>query len=220
MGFIAEVRLAHDELVLVPTMKRQPDVALRHEYETVCDGNRVQFVSAFGDPDGRLEETMRDDPTVSDPTRVVAFGQREIYRFTVETGLEVVPGRCVEYGLFVFAVTSDRSGWTVRVHLPDRDALTAIRRWYRDRDVSFRVMQLCESAAPDDGTYFLTDNQREILLLAYEGGYFDVPRGTTQDDLAEHLDVTDSAVSQQLRRAISRLIAATLEKDRTVDTVA
>ncbi len=80
------------------------------------------------------------------------------------------------------------------------------------------MTKLCESGATDEGTYFLTDNQREILLLAYEAGYFDVPRDITQDDLAERLDVTDSAVSQQLRRAISMLIAATLENDRTAGT--
>ena len=222
MGFIAEVRLVHDDLPLVPTMKDHPAVSLRHEYETLCDGRRVLFVSAFGGEDDeaeRLEETMRDDPTVSNPTRLAAFGQRTIYRVTVETDLELVPGRCAEHGLFVFTITSDRRGWTARVHLPDRDALSAIRRWYRDRGISFRVTQLCDSAVSDDGTYFLTEDQCEILLLAYEAGYFDVPRGITQDGLAERLGVTDSAVSQQLRRAISTLIAATLENDRTADNI-
>ena len=230
MGFIAEVRLVHDELPLVPTMKDHPGASLRYEYETTSDGRRVLFVSAFGDGgesagevggeaevEDRLAETMRDDPTVSNPTRIAAFGQRTIYRATVETDLEIVPGRCAEHGLFVFAITSEGRGWTARVHLPDRDALAAVRRLYRDRGVSFRVMQLCDSAVSDDGTYLLTEDQCELLLLAYEAGYFDVPREITQDDLAERLDVTDSAVSQQLRRAISTLIAATLANDRTAD---
>ncbi|RKD89152.1 helix-turn-helix domain-containing protein [Halopiger aswanensis] len=218
MGFIAEVRLVHDELPLVPTIQNHPDASLRHEYEAAGDGRRIQFVSAFGDAGARLVEAMRDDPTVSNPTRIAAFGQRTIYRLTVETDLEIIPYRCAEDDLFIFAVTSDGRGWTARIHLPDRDALAAIRRWYRDRGVSFRVTQLYDSAVSDDGTYFLTEEQREILLLAYESGYFDVPRGITQDDLAEQLDVTDSAVSQKLRRAIATLIAATVETDRTADT--
>ncbi|SFC19233.1 Predicted DNA binding protein, contains HTH domain [Halobiforma haloterrestris] len=217
MGFIADVRLGHDELPLVPTMKRQPDVTLRREYESATDGSRVLFVSAFGDGYASLEETLADDPTVSEPTCVATFGHRAIYRLAVETGLAILPDWCAEHGLYVFTVTSDRTGWVARIHLPDRDALAAIRRRYRERGVSFRVDRLHDSSAADDGTYFLTDHQRDLLLMAYEAGYFDIPRRVTQDELAERLEVSDSAVSQQLRRAISTLIAATLENGRPVD---
>ncbi|OVE84051.1 helix-turn-helix domain-containing protein [Natronolimnobius baerhuensis] len=218
MGFIADVRLTHDELPLVPTMKRQPDLTLRREYETTSNGTQMQFVSVFGDETDALEEVLADDATISAATKVATFGQRSIYRLTIDTHLEIVPGQCSECGIFVFTATSTNAAWSVRLYLPDRESLAAIRHWYRDHGVSFRVTKLCESGATDEGTYFLTDNQREILLLAYEAGYFDVPRDITQDDLAERLDVTDSAVSQQLRRAISMLIAATLENDRTAGT--
>lgn len=222
MGFIAAVHLVHDDLPLVPTVERCASVTLRLEYGTTIDGRRLQFVSVFGDGDRRGEETretledaMAADPTVSDPTRVATFENRDIYRVVVETGLEIVPDRCVEYGLFVFTVTSDAGGWVARIHLPDRDALSAFRERSRERGISFRVTQLYDSSVSDEQAYFLTAQQYEILTMAYYADYFEVPRKTTQDDLAERLGVSDSAVSQRLRRAISELIAATLENDRT-----
>lgn len=215
MGFIAEVHLVHDDFVLAPTIARYPDVTVRYEYDATTTDRTLQFVSVFSDEYAPIEGAMEADHTVSNPTRVATFENRAIYRVAVESDVEIVPDQCAEDGLFVFTITSAERGWVARVHLPDRDALTAFRAWSRDRGVSFRVKQLYDLSVSDNGTYFLTEQQHEILLMAYYAGYYDIPRGITQDGLAERLDISDSAVSQRLRRAVSELIAATLENDRT-----
>ncbi|WP_090617071.1 helix-turn-helix domain-containing protein [Natrinema salaciae] len=214
MGFIAAIHLVHDDLPLVPTIDRCSGVTFRYEYGTTVDGRRLQFVSAFGGETTAVEDALADDPTVSRAVRVAAFENRDIYRILLDTDLELVPDHCAEYGLFVFTVTSENGGWNIRVHLPDRDTLSAFRAHYHDRGISFRVTQLYDSSASDERTYFLTERQHEILTMAYYGDYFEVPREITQDDLADRLGISDSAVSQRLRRAISELIAATLENDR------
>lgn len=48
--------------------------------------------------------------------------------------------------------------------------------------------------------------QRETLLTAYRQGYFQIPRRINQADLAEDLEISDSALSQRIRRAVSKLI--------------
>ncbi|AFO58941.1 MULTISPECIES: helix-turn-helix domain-containing protein [unclassified Natrinema] len=217
MGFIAAVHLVHDELPLVPTIARCADATLRYEYGATTKKHCFRFVSAFGDERAALESAMAADPTVSNPTRVATFENRAVYRVAVDSDLEIVPDRCIEDGLFVFTVTSDDGGWLARVHLPDRGALAAFRTHCRDRGISFRVTQLYDSSATDDRTYSLTERQHEILTMAYYAGYFEVPRRATQDDLAARLGISDSAVSQRIRRAVSELIATTLENDRTPD---
>lgn len=214
MGFIAEVHLVHDELALAPTIANHPGTTFRYEYETSTDGRRFQFVSVFSDDEAALEESMAADPTVSDPTRIATFENRTIFRIALETELAVLPDWGSGHGLFVFTVTSGERGWVARVYLPNRDALIAFRARCRDRGISFRVTQLYDTSVSDSGTFHLTDQQHEILMMAYYGGYFDIPRGITQDDLAERLGISDSAVSQRLRRAIAELIAATIENDR------
>ena len=47
--------------------------------------------------------------------------------------------------------------------------------------------------------------QRETLLLAVEGGYFETPREATLDELAAELDEPRSTVSYRLRRATAEL---------------
>jgi len=217
MGFIAAIRLVHDELPLVPTIEHRSGVTLRYEYGAMTGEQRLQFVSAFGDEHEALEEVMAADPTIANATCVATFENRSIYRVVVETDLEIVPDRCAEAGLFAFRITSAEGGWCARVHLPDRDVLSAFRSQCLDRGISFHVNHLYDSSVSDEQNYFLTEQQHEILTMAYYAGYFEVPRGATQDDLASRLDISDSAVSQRIRRAVSELIAATLENDRAPD---
>ncbi|WP_254808241.1 helix-turn-helix domain-containing protein [Natronosalvus amylolyticus] len=217
MGFTTTVHLVHDELPLVPTIEVHPDLILRYEYGETLEDRRLLFVSAFCEERSDLERSLEADPTISNPTPIATFDNRTIYRLETETDLEIIPGRCGTDGLFVFTVTSGDGGWIVRGYLPDRDALSAFRARCRERGISFRVTQLCDSSSADEQTYYLTEQQRELLMMAYYAGYFEVPRTITQDDLAERLEISDSAVSQRIRRAVSELIAGTLENNREVD---
>lgn len=54
----------------------------------------------------------------------------------------------------------------------------------------------------------LTERQRELLDLAVEEGYYEVPRGTTHRELAERLDRSTGTVSERLQRIEARLIEA------------
>lgn len=56
----------------------------------------------------------------------------------------------------------------------------------------------------------LTERQREVLRVAFEGGYYDVPRGTTTKELALELDVDGSTVSEHLQRAERNLVSTVL----------
>ena len=214
MGFVTEVRLAHPDLLLAPTLEAYPDATIRYEYETVTDDAELCFVTVFDADYPRLEETLATDHTVSDPTRIATFADRAVYRLTVDTPVEVVPNRCAERGLFVFEVTTDGRWWVPRMHVPDRDVLASFREYARDHGISFRMNKLYELTPTDDRSYFLTEQQHEILLLAYYAGYYDIPRAVSQDYLADRLGISGSAVSQRLRRAVAELIAATLENDR------
>nr|WP_273742190.1 helix-turn-helix domain-containing protein [Natrinema soli] len=52
----------------------------------------------------------------------------------------------------------------------------------------------------------LTDDQLMVLETAYTHGYFDVPRGASETDLADELDVTQSTVNERLRTAERTLL--------------
>jgi hypothetical protein len=65
--------------------------------------------------------------------------------------------------------------------------------------------------------YGLSDKQRQTLLHAVERGYYEVPRETDLDVLAEEMNISHQAASERLRRAISILVEHTLEMDALVE---
>jgi predicted DNA binding protein len=54
----------------------------------------------------------------------------------------------------------------------------------------------------------LTDRQREVVALAADLGYYDVPRTATLEDVAAELDVAASTVSDHLRKAEAAVMTA------------
>lgn len=56
----------------------------------------------------------------------------------------------------------------------------------------------------------LTDRQHEVLAVAYELGYYDVPRGASTSEIAAELGVDDSTVTEHLQRAEHNLLGALL----------
>jgi predicted DNA binding protein len=60
---------------------------------------------------------------------------------------------------------------------------------------------------PDGGELvsLLTDRQREVLDVALDLGYYDVPRGATHRDVAERLGLSVGTVSEHLQKIESRV---------------
>jgi predicted DNA binding protein len=59
----------------------------------------------------------------------------------------------------------------------------------------------------------LTDRQREVLGLAYHAGYFESPRDSTGDELADALGISSPTFYQHVRKAIRKILALLLETD-------
>jgi hypothetical protein len=57
----------------------------------------------------------------------------------------------------------------------------------------------------------ITDKQREAMELALDSGYYETPRETDLGELATELDVSESAASQRLNAAETKLVKSYLD---------
>lgn len=147
--------------------------------------------------DGLLFEAEISDPSIS--TTVASYGGRM-------RRLEVLAGE-----LRLFA--------ELPPDVDTRDLIASLRQVYPDIEL------LSQRAKPRDNVPLqrlhgalaerLTEKQRETLTAAYFAGYFDWPRMTTGEEVAEMLGVSPPTVSHHLRAA-QRKLMTTLYGDRNV----
>lgn len=82
---------------------------------------------------------------------------------------------------------------------------------YREAGMNVLLRRITDYDGPSETLDSLTDRQREILEMAYDLGYFDVPRSASSAAVAEELGLDDSTVAEHLQRAERNLVASLLD---------
>lgn len=150
---------------------------------------------------------VRDSPFVEDASLVTETAEWSVYQLTwKDTRPPLVQHVSEVDGVFLSAVAEGES-WTVGLRFPDQAAATRFYRGNEDFEYPITVQKTRQigslERSPDD---VLTAEQRDAILRAVEAGYFDVPRRTTLVELADDLGISDSAVSQRLRRGMLNIL--------------
>ena len=68
-----------------------------------------------------------------------------------------------------------------------------------------------------EGCRVLSETERETLRVAAEKGYFEQPRGATLQMLANEFDVSDTAVSKNVRRAERKILRRVVDAMERID---
>lgn len=95
---------------------------------------------------------------------------------------------------------------TIEDEYPDFD-LIAQRRTIRDRGI--------ESRDESELTAELTSRQRAVLKTAYFGGYFEWPRESNGEEIAESLDISPPTFQEHLRTGERKILREIFEEEST-----
>jgi predicted DNA binding protein len=219
MGLVAEFEIGCEALPLTGVAAGVPDATITLELQ-YNHGNRPPFLVTVQDGSRRaIEDAFTDAYDVGEWTLVGQAGETRRYQVLPALSLEEQLGERLDdlEGLEALA-TADAiieridvlpDGWRQTGWFTDRETFREFSSFWR-RNAGFRLHRLTrdgESEPPGDG---LTDRQHEALRIAYERGYFDIPRRASLEDVAAELDVSPSSVSERLRRAQTRLIEETV----------
>ncbi|RKS84117.1 hypothetical protein BDK61_3518 [Haloarcula quadrata] len=122
----------------------------------------------------------------------------------------------VESGGRIRAVTATDGVATIAVELPSeaeiRPTVNAITNAYRETSLAAK-RETERPAETDTGfrdrlTDTLSDRQETVLQAAYHSGYFEWPRGSTAEELADSLDVSSPTLHNHLRKAQQKVLTA------------
>jgi hypothetical protein len=170
-----------------------------------CEGPRavVRVYVNGAVPTDRFE----DVPAVVWVERAAGDGPGETYLLEVDVeSAETMIDACSADLVMCGTIDVSERGVTFDVAGP-QDAIAETVEKYdaAGADVSLETLRDYEyTPGPVEA---LTDRQREVLAAAYDRGYFEVPRQTTTEDLAEAFDLDSSTVSEHLVRAQRNLLS-------------
>lgn len=207
METVVEVTIPTEDFVLRETVDTVPDV----EFEAVrfaVDGpdRTMPFLWGSTDRPGELDTRLQEDATVDAATRLSETDGRGLYAIDWTTGAERRIEPLVEAAGTVLEVHGTADGWNLRILFPDRaTASETYQRWCGD-DVSPSLCCINSLAGEKQGERALSPTQKQAVLTAFRTNYYDVPRGTTLEELATNFEVSHQALSENLRRGHANLV--------------
>lgn len=199
---IARFQIALPEQMWVAQVSRSfPEATFRLLSGIRTGDTAIELGEALTDTPEAVERATRSHRSVRQYERVAVSNDRvlskytttdvDLYDFVERVSLPPEFPIIVRNGCYEFDLTSTRMEFE-----RFRTALTD----------SGQAYELLSIVGADRERRLLTDRQRELLEIAVQQGYFEVPRDCTLAELAEGIGVDKSTASEVLRRGESRLL--------------
>ncbi|MFB6219622.1 MAG: helix-turn-helix domain-containing protein [Halobacteriaceae archaeon] len=215
MAVSAQVYVRHPDLALADTIRSLPEADIGVVSDASTDPYNDAYFFWVRAPDFEaVEAALAADHTVAEFSRVAGGDRRQTYRIDYSPEATLISPLVADAGAVTVESRSHRKGWLLELRLESHDGLYELSERTGDRGIKLDVLELQQTDPlldqPDLG---LTDAQREALVAAFVNGYYDEPRETFLDDLADILDISPTAVSGRLRRGSARLVGEVLVDD-------
>lgn len=206
MSVIVEFGLQSSELVLSEMIASMPETELHLVQEAGTDPKQPYLIFwVEGDTDA-FENRLTEDETVTETERYTSVSDKQLYRARISESVDVVAYPVwVNLGIELIDAKITDSWWEIRARLPDRDTIEPVKEWCDENDVTFELEAVYTDTGGVQPQPNLTKEQREVLEIALDVGYFSVPRDGNLGDIAERLDISKQAVSERLRRGYRQL---------------
>ncbi|MEF8842240.1 MAG: helix-turn-helix domain-containing protein [Haloarculaceae archaeon] len=210
MATVMEFRSPADEFPLGTVFENLPEVTVELERLIPHHTLIIPYFWVRGAAAADIEVSFETHAGVTDIRLIDSVEEEYLMRAEWEREYVGILSALAETHLVVLSGVGTKEGWTFEVRGESREEIGEFRTYCQENDIPIDITAV-HALLPIQGEgYELTDTQREALLLAYERGYFDSPRTTSLDAVAEELGITQQSLSSRLRRGHRRLIAATL----------
>ncbi|WP_436903516.1 histidine kinase N-terminal 7TM domain-containing protein [Halovenus halobia] len=182
------------------------------------EGGPVAYVTASGDDAGSVYDVL-----------AAATGEVSLIREDDDESLlewqvagDSLLGTLVEYGANVTEVRADggqaQYELTIASESSVRSLLDELGRQFSQTSVLSKVERTQaleeDNSLSTDHLDELTDRQRESIEAAYRAGYFNWPRDSNAEEVAETLDISSATLHSHLRKAEQSILAELFDTDR------
>ncbi|KAB1189885.1 transcriptional regulator [Haloferax sp. MBLA0076] len=164
-----------------------------------ADGNVLLHFTA--PPDDRLADVLDEDDTIR---YLHVTRTDDAYTYRCLSKHPCVVHELVDVGFLVESMQYNDGGATMRGAVVGNEVLRGVME-KAGQTVGIQLQRVYPLRTDEESAigraWELTSAQEESLEVAYEMGYFDLPRTITADDVAAELGISKSAFLERLRRA-------------------
>lgn len=182
------------------------------------DGTTAVFFDVSGTSPSDVLASAGDHPDVRMATHLTDYGDAARFKFVVADPPMV--SVLADFGGKIKELTVDDGQTHIRVEFPSTVDVRQVTDRFEDVYSRVELLAYREAERPGrtrrdyEAELFnrLTDRQTTALRRAHASGFYEWPRGTSGDTLAESMDIVRSTYHQHLRSAEKKLVEAFLEK--------
>ncbi|WP_458187539.1 helix-turn-helix domain-containing protein [Haladaptatus sp. NG-WS-4] len=211
VGTLLDVELPAENFALEHTLNTLETVTFTVKQVVVYNHDSLMPYIWVGTGDRDvIERAFAADETVASYQLVGEFDTDCLYRLEWVDRIDVLVRALVEENGTVLSATGRDDSWSLRFLFSDNDSVNRTHEYCKERGIDFDVHKVTEFSGEGPDQYGLSKEQRTTIQLAYDRGYYSIPRETKAEQLAEEIGVTHQAISERLRRGHSTLIQSTL----------
>lgn len=212
---IARFHVDASDFGLEETLDSFPDATFECErgVESV-DGALMPLVWARDVERSGLGARLDADTSVERARLVEDCGSDRLYHVEWAGTVRTIARMLTEGAISVREARLTDGRWSLEVLFPSRTCLSRAYRLCEDFGVNVDVTMVRKHTGKPEDRFGLTEQQLTALRTAFEHGYFEIPKATDLDGVAEHLGLTHQALSERMRRGQGELIESTIVERR------
>lgn len=215
MAIEASFTATEGEFPLAEVLEEFPAAQIKLDRVVPVDGMVIPyFWLRDTDPETDIDMDVISHPGIKNLKIVDEVDDDLFIRIDWDLEYESVLTAIIGTAVTLISAIGKKGKWTFELRGETQQEIAEFQTYCRERNVSLELTQLHALSPLNSGReYDLTESQREALTLAYARGYYDSPRQTSQEDIADELGITRQAFASRLHRGTRRLIASTLVGD-------
>ncbi|MCO8244942.1 helix-turn-helix domain-containing protein [Haladaptatus sp. AB643] len=205
MATVVDLTLPGESFPLGRLLKEHPDIQIELERLVPLDNRILPFFWVTNGSAEHIESVLEAQRIVESVELLTTVEDRYLYQVTWTSEVDgVIDALLATQGVILEGQSVGRL-WEIRLRFPSHEQLRKFNQCCVGAGITVDVKSVYNPHVPSIQDQ-LTTTQWETLVLAYEWGYFAVPRECTLTELAEYFEVSKQAVSQRLRRATNTVI--------------
>lgn len=214
MATVAEFTLQADEFPLGTIFAELPDVTVELD-RVVPDANDViPYFWVRGTETDAIVEQFSEHPGVRDIRAVDEVGEEYLMRCQWISEHDSLLDALIAPEIVLLTAIGTVEEWTFELRGESQEAIAEFQEYCQNHGIPVTLTEL-HALRPLDATHDLTDGQREALVLAYDRGYFNSPRETTLEEIADELGISQQALGARLKRGNRQLLEQALTESHS-----